>query len=115
RAFHGKRSTNHTIFGNPLEELKAVYPSILCRIAISLQRFPSSACRVSLYIMAGFKGRFWLSKGMTVPEVEVTETAIMSFFLIGSSCRKTSSKQAITPSHHRSGFCAVRKSDVRSV
>src|SRR5690606_11852013 len=71
----GYSSVNQRILANPLEVPKEVYLSSLCFLAAEIQVFAASLALWSLYIKALCMGALELSKGITVPEVEVTDMA----------------------------------------
>src|SRR5690606_26212696 len=81
-----------------------------CFSAIALIRFPCSADLGSLYMMAECKGWLFISKGMTVPEVDVTEIArISSLFRLSGRFLIRLDRISRQSSHHSCGDCTSRK------
>ncbi|MBB3068779.1 hypothetical protein FHS14_001766 [Paenibacillus baekrokdamisoli] len=68
---------NHSIFGSPYEEWKETDGDVGSWADASLHAIASTEERESLYISAGWSGSLKRSMGMTVPDVEVTEMALI--------------------------------------
>src|SRR5438477_7641480 len=98
---------NQSILGNPLLALKAVYPVLLVARATSLQYRASAAERGSLYMMALYKGWLFVSSGIMVPDVEVTDMAFIPDILIwGFTACNNRCRHSWQSSHHCAGDCS---------